>query len=576
MLLVRLSCEAKGTCPWEPIATGEIPTHVPVLSLALHPSDDHLLYAGTYDEIGLYRTTDGGISWEKIGWGKPVYALLLTPQRLFAGASDGLRSTTDGGLSWEVQLTGLNVYALASDEEGHLYAGTGEQGVWYSEDGQTWHPLGGPEAAILALWVEGGVIYAGTSGQGLFLSRDGGRSWQAPQELAGNYISVLLGDGRGTVYARTRRALYRTDDNGHSWQQIAHKLKARIDSLAFAPEGTLYAGTGGKGIYRSKDGGQTWQGWGEGIRSWVAIFALALGQKTMYAGAWDGLYRSDDGGKTWQLLQGGLGHPQVNALASNGQALYAATLEGIYLSKDNGDSWQKTSMEMGRGVLSLAVSPDSTLYAASSGGLYRSRDGGQSWELFQATEGMNIPGVLVLKNGLIFIRAAYERLYASEDDGHTWQPRAQGFAPYTEVISLAAGNRFLYAGADDGFFRSPDNGRNWERTGPELNGQSIFCFHVEGETLYAGATRGLYRSLDEGESWQFLGPAGTTVTTLVRQGKTLYIGTKYRGVYYSEDEGQTWQAINEGLGQISVKALLLSKGKLYAATPQGLYRRCLP
>ncbi|HID64193.1 MAG TPA: hypothetical protein EYP49_15850, partial [Anaerolineae bacterium] len=286
LLLNGLSCGTKGQtpppCSWEVIGEGDIPTHAPVLALAVHPSDDRLVYAGTHDEIGLYRSADGGRSWEEVGWGKPVYDLLIdhqAPQKVYAGASDGLWSTEDGGRSWEMRLAGPSVYALATAGEGRLYAGTGEQGVWCSEDGgQSWHRLGGPEgAAILALRVEGDVIYAGTGGQGLFLSRDRGRSWRAAEELAGAYISVLLGDGRGRVYARTRRALYRTDDNGRSWHRIARKLKARIDSLALTSDGALYAGTGGKGVYRSTDGGQTWQKWGEGIRSWVAIFALAAG-----------------------------------------------------------------------------------------------------------------------------------------------------------------------------------------------------------------------------------------------------------------------------------------------------------
>jgi photosystem II stability/assembly factor-like uncharacterized protein len=584
---VRPTSASAPRSAWQPVGQTHIPTHATVLSVAIAPHDSCLVYAGTYDDVGVYRSVNCGLTWAAIGPGRGVYDLYIPaakPERIIAASLDGVWLSDDRGATWRHSLADQVIYTLAADDQGQLYCGLADGRVWVSTDwGESWAFLAqASESAVLSLWVDGGTIYAGTAGQGLTLSRDGGRTWQSIPALAGGYVSALLADGQGHLFARTRRALWRTSDGGTTWEEADSGLKGRVDALALGSHGALFAGTGGRGLYRSADVGRSWQRFGEGILEWAAIFDLAFADDIAYAGTWDGIYRSMDSGRSWQQANSGLGLPWANAFLADGQRLYLATFDGIYLSDDGGDSWQPASSNAdlyGVDLNCLAQDDSGRLYGGAASGLYHSEDSGASWRMFPATGGLNIRGILPLRDEALLVRVAFARLYASADGGQTWYVRDRGFDPHTEVTSLAASPHGLYAGADDGLFFSADGGETWSRIAAELRGQSVLALHVDSSSgsLYAGTTRGLYRSTDGGRSWEATGLRHVTVTALLRQGHALYAGTKYRGVFRSEDDGSSWQRLSDSLTRgASIKALATQQGYLYAVTTVGLYRRALP
>ena len=126
-----------------------------VRAFALHPDNSQILYAGVqsyYDEInqqdfegGLYQSTDGGATWERIFDSPEVSAIVIDPQnsqRLYLGTSDdpyhdhstgaGVFRSPDGGKTWEAFNEGLDMLAINTLEitENALYAGTGGGGVY--------------------------------------------------------------------------------------------------------------------------------------------------------------------------------------------------------------------------------------------------------------------------------------------------------------------------------------------------------------------------------------------------------------------------------------------------------------
>ena len=92
-----------------------------VYTIALHPGEENLVYAGTFGG-GVYMSKDGGTRWEERSEGltdPQVHALVVIPsdpRMLFAGTlNDGLFRSTDGGETWHCvvqkssQVWGLSV-----------------------------------------------------------------------------------------------------------------------------------------------------------------------------------------------------------------------------------------------------------------------------------------------------------------------------------------------------------------------------------------------------------------------------------------------------------------------------------
>jgi photosystem II stability/assembly factor-like uncharacterized protein len=170
------------------------------LALAFAPTNSSIGYlAGTGS--GVYRTEDGGITWNQVGLpGRTVWSLAVDPQypqRVYAAVDQAgtVRVSEDAGQSWaDASLPGVTGYALAFSpgSQGSLFAGTGS-GVYRLANGG-WQPAGlaGTTIASLAFHpVRPGWLFAGAVG-GAFISKDGGSTWSAgPQDLAGHTVQSL-------------------------------------------------------------------------------------------------------------------------------------------------------------------------------------------------------------------------------------------------------------------------------------------------------------------------------------------------------------------------------------------------
>lgn len=151
-------------------------------------------------------------------------------------------------------------------------------------------------------------------------------------------------------------------------------------------------------------------------------------------------------------------------------------------------------------------------------------------------------------------------------------------------IALQPGNsRVLYAGSKAGVFKSADGGANWQLLvdGPAAPVLAIGVDPANASTVYAGlAYRGLLKSTDGGAHWTDAGqglpdlPLGLSVNALAVTAGAVYAGTDL-GVYRSRDGGATWQVLNQGLPESRSLSLDINPSqpeRIYAGLVHGLYR----
>ena len=329
-------------------------------------SQEKRLYIGMHDGVCAVTSADAGATWQQQAVTPLAHAAArltasaATPRRAYLAAYEaGVYRTDDGGLTWNHLDSYPTDYAhsvLAHPTEAEtVYVGSEPAAVFRSADGgNTWEEFGGfravPESTewgfhaptrdshVRDLRVAPDNpqrLYAGIEVGGMVSSGDGGVSWrQLPGLDADIHCVNLSGDRPGSVYVATASAPYRSDDAGGQWELINNGLARRYTlHIAAAPDDadlvlvTVSENARRKSpqFYRSTDGGHNWTlidglGQGEDAVDMVVAFDWDPQQpEQVYAGTDGGkLFCSEDRGLTWRQLPVSLSSVAVGALAVGG------------------------------------------------------------------------------------------------------------------------------------------------------------------------------------------------------------------------------------------------------------------
>ena len=323
-------------------------------------SQNRRLYVGLQEGVCAVTSSDGGKHWER----GPITPLAhaaarltaspATPQRAFLAAYEaGIYRTDDGGLSWQHLSSYPTDYAHSvlahPNEEQTVYAGSEPAAIYRSPDGgETWEECSGfqsvPESKDWNFHSETrdshvrdlrmaphnpSYLYAGIEVGGMVGSKDGGGSWKQLPGLNDDIHCINLSKARpSTVYVATARAPYRSDDDGGHWEVINAGLE-RTYALHIAADPadadvvllTVSANSRRQNpqFHRSTDGG----------RSWNLVKELSSDDDMVVSSEWDPgvpgsvyaatetgkLFCSDNHGRTWQQLPVELPALAVGALA---------------------------------------------------------------------------------------------------------------------------------------------------------------------------------------------------------------------------------------------------------------------
>lgn len=274
-----------------------------VRSLSASPTNPEVVYAG--GDIGLCISRDTGNSWERVDApfnGQTVWKVAVDPKdakRMFVGTGAPSRAvlwrTLDGGTTWE----------RAPVEIPEFCAGVNR-----------------PRLLAFAFDpVDRNQLWFGLEEGGLFHSRDGGNSWtRVDDRLLWEFhtdihsIQVLPNHGRKTVVVVCVNALYRSEDEGKTWTGFLPKethdlYYARALAAPYDSEDTLYLsisdgtpGTTSK-VLVSRDAGSSWEVLPLPQQPNSCIWAIGTGlsnSQHLIAGTKYGhLFTSENGGSSW-------------------------------------------------------------------------------------------------------------------------------------------------------------------------------------------------------------------------------------------------------------------------------------
>jgi hypothetical protein len=271
-----------------------------------------------------------------------------------------------------------------------------------------------------------------------------------------------------------------------------------------------------------------------------------------------------------------LSYPYIRALTINSTGIFVGSGGGgIFISKDGGLNWIQSGSTTAK-VYSLAAN-GATVFAGTDAGVSRSFDNGASWSQ------TNLPSTdvnsLAISSSVVVAGTYRNGIYVSADNGSNWTSMNAGLSNMSVRGLLVVGNTIFAATAGAGVFRSVNNGATWSASNSGLSslGQYVYALTVNGSTIFAGTQDGVYRSADNGFSWIQVGLSnGSLVLSFAVSGTNLFAGTLGGGVFLITNNATNWTDIGSGLLNKDIYALAVNGTDLFAGTfGTGVWRRPL-
>jgi len=618
--------------------------------VALDPSHPDIVWVGTGENVGgrhvgygdgVYKSLDGGETWKNMGLAESEHIgrILVDPRDsnvvwvaaqgpLWSkGGERGLYKTTDGGETWENVLsdgpyTGVNEMVMDPRNPDVLYAATHqrfrtvaalidggpETAIHKTTDGgATWTKLetGLPEEDMGRIGLaispqDPDVVYATIElawrKGGFYRSEDGGASWEKRSDyLSGgtgpHYYQEIYASPHAfdRIYQMDVR-LHWSEDGGKTFTMVGEQDKHGDNhAISFIPEDPNYLLVGSDGgLYESWDLGKTWK--------FISNLPITQFYKVavdydepfynLYGGTQDnntqggpsrtvntnGIRNSD-----WFITLGGDGHqPAVDY--SNPDIVYSESQQGylarfdrktgevVYIQPQPEKGAQAERFNWDSPILISPHDP-ARLYFASQR-VWRSDDRGDSWtaisgDLSRGRDRLTMPMM--------------DRVQSVDAIWDLW-----AMSMYANVTSLSESpvqEGLLYAGTDDGLIQvTDDNGANWRQVDrftsvpAESFVNDVKADLFDADTAYAAFSNDktgdfepyLVKSTDRGQTWASIAgdlPDRHLVWRIVQdheRPELLFVGTEF-GIFFTVDGGQKWIKLTGGVPNIPFRDLAIQK-----------------
>ena len=244
----------------------------------------------------------------------------LDPDRIFAATSQGLYRSVDGGRSWEFVFAPPAL--LGEAPVCCLAFAAGQPSVGYASG-------------------DGAVYKTINSGNKWTIRTNG---FPAPPAALPGVSALAIDPGDPDVVYLASVGVYKTIDGGELWQRSSAGLPGgRVFAVAVdgADSELLYAGMG-SGLYRSVDAAETWQPTAFSGRAVLDVRQNPSDLAVWLIGTDAGIFRSGDAGESWESLESPFSDAVVYRIAfapSDSATIYAATSLGVFRTRDSGVHW---------------------------------------------------------------------------------------------------------------------------------------------------------------------------------------------------------------------------------------------
>ena len=259
---------------------------------------------------------------------------------------------------------------------------------------QTWEYKGLGAEQIRSIYIKNDTIYAGAGS--LYRSIDLGSSWDTIASSSYYGITSIISHKETLFFGTHRQGLFRSTDNGISWEQKDNGLPAMFafDVLIVGENDQLIAAgnssAGNPCIFESNDHGENWSSISSGLPVETRIYDVKINNAGyIFAPAWDydgqKILYSTDNAATWvQLLDPPTAPSRFSLDLDSLGNLILGSGSTIYFSSDNGTNWSslftfpaivtKIKLNKKTGVI-YTVTNDSAYHTS----IYHSEDNGNSW-----------------------------------------------------------------------------------------------------------------------------------------------------------------------------------------------------
>ncbi|MFY9841659.1 MAG: WD40/YVTN/BNR-like repeat-containing protein [Terriglobales bacterium] len=620
-------------------------------SIAVAVSDPNIVYVGTGEACirgnigqgdGVWKSLDAGKSWKNIGLkdSRAIGRVIVNPRNpdiVFVAAlghpfgpnnERGVFRTTDGGKTWDKVLykndnTGAIDVAFDPQNPNILYA-------------SLWEARRTP-------W----TLASGGPGSGIYRSTDGGSTWKhleehgLPKEPYGR-IGLAVAANSERVYALIEAkdgGLYRSDDGGDTWDLVngSHQLFQRAwyyMHVIADPQDANTVYVADVEFFKSTDGGRNFNKikvpHGDNHGLWID----PKNTKRMIASDDGGVTISVDGGKSWTRQDNQPTAQFYHVITDTRTPYYVYGSQqdnstvAIASRSDNGAIGREDWYEVGGGEAGY-IAPDPSdpniVYAGDyQGNITRfDRRTNQIQSIAVWPELSDARGAAPLDHRFQWTapivispqdpKTVYyggERIFKTTDAGMHWeaisgdltrndkskqQPSGgpitvddTGTEYYDTVFSIAPSpvvKGLIWAGTDDGLIQlTRDEGKNWTNVTPKDLADWSRISLIEASPHDAGKayvavdrhqnddpSPYIYKTIDYGATWTRITtgiPDGVFVRAVREDPKKkglLYAGTE-RGVFVSFDDGAHWRSLQNNLPIVPVHDLVIKNDDLVLAT----------
>jgi photosystem II stability/assembly factor-like uncharacterized protein len=575
---------------------------------------------------GIYRTINGGEKWELMGLPKSerigrilidptnsdiVYAAVLGA--LWGDSEDrGVYKTTDGGKTWNKLFytgpsTGCADMAMDPENPSLLYAS-----MWdFRRQAYTFRS-GGP-------------------GSGIFKSTDGGTTWNKiqnglPKDTLGRIALAVSPVKPNYLYAlieSKKSALYRSSDQGASWEKMSDQVMMGDRPFYYSllvtdpkePERIYKPGTT---LWVSSNGGKIFQSpsvtGGNYHSDTHALWVSPIDNRLVYMGTDGGVYISADKGNTWRFVQclpvSQFYHVSVDnntpynvygGLQDNGSWMGPSKKPGGIRNSD----WKNIGYGDGFYTYGDQTDPDITYSQYQGGRISRTNQKtGESKYIKpfpeKGTESLrfnwNTPTVFGKKTGWLYVGSQY--LFLSKDKGDSFerispdlttndparqnQEKSGGLTidnstaeNNTTIFSISESpldENIIWVGTDDGNIQlTTDGGKSWSKLNSSISGMPALAFisHIDADNFNKNAAwitvdahrNGdmnpyIYYTEDLGKTWVSLANKDILgFCHVIKQdpinSNLVFLGTEM-GLFVSLDHGKIWVRFKNKVPQTGV------------------------